>query len=235
MSEVKLEKGKQKKLKTASKAVYIIAKIAKIFTIIGVVLFFLGMSVAIAFVNNVNVKDDSTVEMKFGSSSVEFKEEENHMELLVNGEKMENSEIKTEDENEMKTIINTFKNNSKYSIIATLVSITVFSGAVMILLAITLKRLEELFKNIHDEDTPFTIENVDLIKKMTYFMIASILINLVGSFVVSLLVNMDGKVNINVGFNIISILVLYCLGFIFEYGYEIQQNSQSRIYGDENE
>ena len=233
MSEVKLEKTKQKKLKGASKAIYVIAKIGRVFTIIGVAFMILGIAMGIGFVNSINLKDDNTIEMKYNDASIQVRELSDDVEIVSNGEsvKLDDAEATTA----IKYAINILKNNSKTNIMLFLIITAAFTIASMVLLIIILKRVEELFRNIHDNDTPFTVENIDLIKKITYFMIAATIVPIVGNMISSLFMPTEAEgFDMNFGYSLIAILAVYCLGFVFEYGYEIQQNANSRIYGDDN-
>ena len=96
-----------------------------------------------------------------------------------------------------------------------------------------LKHLEELFKNINEGDTPFTLINVNHIKKMSYNMIAAIITSGIGTIILNIAMASE---NIEIDlFNIVEIIFLYALSYIFEYGYEIQKDSKGKMYGEENE
>ena len=100
----------------------------------------------------------------------------------------------------------------------------------LILLYYALKHLEKLFLNIYSEETPFTLENVSHIKKMAYFMIATIVV----PYVSGTLVQLVSEVNLGVEFeffNVIYILSLFAIAYIFEYGYELQHDSSGKMYG----
>ena len=102
--------------------------------------------------------------------------------------------------------------------------------AFIIVLIKTLKHLELLFDNINKGETPFTLENVNHIKKMSYLMIACIILSAVGQTILS--IPMDSDIEFSM-FNIVEILFLYSMSLIFEYGYEIQLDSKGKIYGEE--
>ena len=97
-----------------------------------------------------------------------------------------------------------------------------------------LKHLEKLFENINKGDTPFTLENVNHIKKMSYFMIACIIISGIGEGILESAVRSEFSFGLEM-FDIVEILFLYVLSYIFEYGYEIQKDSNGKMYGEENE
>ena len=87
--------------------------------------------------------------------------------------------------------------------------------------------------NIVTSDT-FTLDNVNHIKKMSYIMIASIIIATIASSFMSAAFARDIMVNINM-YNIVEIIFLFALSYIFEYGYEIQLDSKGKIYGNTKE
>ena len=126
------------------------------------------------------------------------------------------------------------KENKKGSLIA----YVEFAGACLIgyivLVILVLKHLEDLFKNINKGDTPFTLDNVNHIKKMAYFMIAAIIIPPIGLGIANIFVSSDFDFDLST-FNLVEILFLFGMAYIFEYGYEIQLDSKGKMYGDENE
>ena len=209
MSNIKLEKEKQKKLKSVSKAIYILAKIGKIFAIIGAVFLVIGMAIAITATTFVTAKNNNEIEVKVGEET-----------------KIEDAESKAD----LRTVAKIFFDNSKESLIISLCMTLVFSLAEIIVAVMILKYLEKLFKNISNDDTPFTLENVECLKKMSYYMLASFIISVLGNSVVSSIIGKD--MGMNIGINVIYILVVYAFRFVFEYGYNIQQESDSTIYGE---
>jgi len=104
----------------------------------------------------------------------------------------------------------------------------------LILSIIILKALENLFNNINKGDTPFTLENVSYIKKIAYLMIVvTILPSIIGG-IFEIILQMDLNVEFEI-FNLVEILFLFSIAYIFQYGYEIQLDSKGKMYGDENE
>ena len=77
------------------------------------------------------------------------------------------------------------------------------------------------------------MDNVNHIKKMSYLMIACIILASIGK----LLLNIPLKNEVNIEFNmmsIVEILFLYSMSLIFEYGYEIQKDSKGIMYEEES-
>lgn len=229
MSVVKLGKENQKKLKTASKAIYILAKIGRIFAIIGAVFMVLGMSLAIMATSFVTAKNNNEIEVKIGNRVMLYRDVDDQISIIAEGQETKVDD--TESKEELRTVAKIFFDNSKSNLILSLCMILVFGLAGIIISIMMLKYLEKLFKNISKEETPFILENVECLKKMCYFMIASVVVSLIGDSVISSIIGRDS--GFNFGVNVIYILVIYALRFVFEYGYNIQQESESRIYGEE--
>ena len=95
-----------------------------------------------------------------------------------------------------------------------------------------MNHLEKLFINIYNGETPFTIENVKHIKKMAMIMIITTLLPNVVGIIFEKIIGED----LGIGFelmDLVYILFLYTMSYIFEYGYEIQLDSNGKMYGDE--
>ncbi len=106
-----------------------------------------------------------------------------------------------------------------------------FLIATLCLTLLLLKHLDKLFTNINSGDTPFTLENVDHIKKIAYLMIALIVIPSISAVMFELVVQRDLNIDFNT-FSVLEILIIFVMSYIFEYGYEIQLDSKGIMYGD---
>ena len=94
-----------------------------------------------------------------------------------------------------------------------------------------LKRLEKLFMNINQGDTPFTLENVKYIKEMAKLMIVVLVLPTCGGMVFEKILVTDLDVGFEL-FDIVQILFLFGISYIFEYGYELQQDTKAKMYGE---
>ncbi|MDE6292329.1 MAG: hypothetical protein K2L98_01465, partial [Bacilli bacterium] len=94
--------------------------------------------------------------------------------------------------------------------------------------------LMSLFDNIHKGDTPFTLENVNYIKKMAYLMIAITLLPNILGVIFEVILGADLDVGLEL-YSLIEILFMFSIAYIFQYGYEIQLDSKGRMYGDVDE
>ena len=138
------------------------------------------------------------------------------------------------DEKNQDTIIkmkNILENNSKGQIIVFLELGYICLIACLILYRMTLYRLEKLFININQGDTPFTLENVGYIKQMAKLMIIALVLPSGGGFVFEKILGLDLRVDFEL-FDVIQILFLFGISYIFEYGYELQQDTKAKMYGE---
>ena len=208
MNIVKFKKEKQKKMKGISKAVYIFARIGKVCSIIGII----GLIILMLAVPQIihNVKVDNNQVTVFGGM-VEFQDTATALKA---------SEV--------------FNNNSVFANIMFAEVVVVSIILTLILLMMMLMKLEKLFINIHNGDTPFTLENVDYIKKISIFMILIIVVPSISGYISQLALGVDLDVEFEI-VDLIYILIIYGISYIFEYGYEIQLDSKGKMYGDENE
>ena len=108
----------------------------------------------------------------------------------------------------------------KYLIITIVITITI------------LKNVEKLFDNIKTNNTPFTLENVGYIKKISYLMIALIILEpIAGTFLGLITQEIDGESAFEL-VSILEILIIFSMSYIFEYGYEIQKDSKGIMYNE---
>ena len=229
LSVVKFKSDKQKKMKGLSKAIMIISKIGRILVTICVPIALLVMILVPLLISQVEVKNNELI-IKGTNEKIELPSEENDWTVKYNGKEI--------DDEEFNLIIKEYKGMldaySKPVIIICFECAFVFIIVSLVLIILVLKHLENLFKNIYEGDTPFTLTNVGHIKKIAYFMIASILLpNITGGFFEIIM-----RTDLNIGlelFDVIEILFLFSMAYIFEYGYELQLDSNGKMYGDVDE
>ena len=227
MSVVKFKKEKQKQMKSVSNILSLIGKIASIVLRVGLVFVILAMVFIPIAISNVEVKDGKLVSSNEIINIVEYNKE---FDVKINNSPIVTN-IKNKDINKVATAIEKY---SKPGLIAILELGFAVLVAFLIILIKTLKHLELLFSNINKGDTPFTLENVNHIKKMAYLMIGCIILSSLGASILNIPMNSEFDLDFNL-FSVVEILFLYSMSLIFEYGYEIQLDSKGRIYGDENE
>ncbi len=225
MSIVKFKKAKQKKMKGISKVLSLIGKISGIVARVGLVFSILAIIVLPFCFKYLDVKDGKLIAT---SDKIRIIQYENNSDIRIGSSTAING-IRNSDINKIAT---SFEKYSKTTILVLIELGLVFLVAFLITLIKLLRHLELLFDNINNGETPFTLDNVNHIKKMSYLMIACIAISSIGETILNIPVNGDFSIDL---FDIVEILFLYSMSLIFEYGYEIQLDSKGRIYGEENE
>ena len=230
MSVVKFKAEKQRKMKGLSKAIYVLARIGKILTTIAIPCVSLAMLVIPYVVNNVDVVDGK-FEFKGEKDFITVSEEnvDNTASISI---KYNDGNVAKTDTEETKQIIEMFENHSKGMIIFFTETAFVFMVIHIGLVRETLSRLEKLFVNIYNGDTPFTLENVKYIKQMAYIMIATIVLPVVSGGAFQFILGTDLGVEFEL-VNVVEILFLLSMAYIFEYGYELQLDSKGKMYGEE--
>ncbi len=232
MSVVKFKEEKQKKIKGISKAIYIIARIGKIVTTIAIPIVILLLILTPIFISNIELKDNTIV---FKGARIDDK-------ITITEEKLNDgitlqlkaNDILIADAKDQDTILqmkNILENNSKGQIIAFLELGFVCLIICLVLYRMSLNRLEKLFININQGDTPFTLENVKYIKQMAKFMIIALALPSAGGIIFEKILATDLDVGFEL-FDIIQILFLFGISYIFEYGYELQRDTKAKMYGE---
>lgn len=228
MNVVKFKKEQQSKMKGLSKAISVIAKIGRIICTVCIPIIVASMILLVVALSKVDVKDN---EITWNDKDiVKITEEDNKISLTVNDKLVAD----ITDQNDIIRVKDILQNNSKVMIGIYVEAGFTFLIINLVLVIIMLKALENLFNNINNGDTPFTLENVGYIKKIAYLMIiVTILPNIIG-----VIFEMILRADLNIGFEMMSlveILFLFSIAYIFQYGYEIQLDSKGKMYGDYNE
>ena len=130
-------------------------------------------------------------------------------------------------------IISIFEKNSRYEIIGYLEAGCLCLLVELIVMIIILKYVENLFDNIKNNNTPFTLDNVNYIKRISYLMIALIMVNPLAETFFSLIYNVSGNTGGFELMSILEILIIFSMSYIFEYGYEIQKDSKGKMYNED--
>ncbi len=226
VSAVKFKKEKQKQMKGISNILSLLGKIGGI--VLRVVLVFLiitMVSIPFAFAS-IDVNDGEIV---LNNKTVELVKHADLYDVRIGGATIVNN-FKNSD---MEKVTSSIEKYSKTGVIIILETGFALLVAFLIILIKALKHLELLFLNINKGDTPFTLENVSHIKKMSYLLIAALMISALGQTILDIPFNGAVDIDFNV-FNVFEILFLYSMSLVFEYGHEIQLDSKGRIYDEED-
>lgn len=230
MKIVKFKEDKQKKMKGLSKTLYVLARIGKIAVTIAIPLVVISMLIMPYLIKNIDVVDEKIIYTGKNSSitiSEEIKNDKVYTRLkygnIVVADATDSSEL-----NKVKEVL---VDNPKWLMIGYIETAFAILIICLLLYRIILKHLENLFRNINEGETPFTLENVNHIKKMAYLMITTIILPSIAGVIFEIVM----QTNLNVDFeiyNIVEILFLFSVAYIFEYGYQIQLDSKGVMYDE---
>ena len=193
MNVVKFNEKKQKQLKTLSNIIELIGKIGGIVLKVAIPFLVLAMILVPYAVSNVEIENNK---ITFKTDNIKIIDE-NKIEIhnVIIGE------FDVEDENF--DIIEIFKNNSNIKIIGYIETGLIFLLIDIIIMIIILKYVEQLFGNIKNNKTPFTLDNVNHIKGISYLMIALIIITPISGIIFNSLLELSTEES---AFDLISIL-----------------------------
>lgn len=212
MSVVKFKEEKQKKIKGLSKAIMVISKISKVVCTVGIVGMII-LSIAVPFlVSNIEVEDEKI--MIYGN------------ELVIDNN--------NGDPNTTKNAIQIINNHSNGYLIFICEFAVVSLAGTLVIGYLLMNLLDKLFNNIYNGETPFTLDNVSMIKKLALFLILIETVPTITGYIGQFILGVDMNIEVNM-MNILYILIIFAIAFIFEYGYEIQLDSKGKIYGEYDE
>ena len=222
MNVVKFNEKKQKEVKVLSNIISLIGKIGAIVLKVAIPFILLAMILTPYVINNVKIENDKVT---FKTDNIKIIDE-NKIEIhdIIVGE--------FDEEDEEYNSIKMFKENSNIKIIGYVETALIFLLIDIIIMIIILSYVEKLFNNIKNENTPFTINNIICIKKISYFMIALILIIPVSGIIINSLLGIAEENSPIELISILEILIIFSMSYIFEYGYEMQKDSKARMYNE---
>ena len=220
MKVVKFNEKKQNQVKTLSNIISLIGSIGKIVLMVAIPFVIIVMLLIPYIISNVEVKGD---DLSLKTENIEIVDNKT---LELFGVAI----IGVEEELEYKQVVEVFTNNSKFAIIGYLEGGFIFLLVDLIIMIIILSYVEKLFNNIKNNNTPFTLDNVNYIKRISYLMIALIMITPLSELLFNMLIdNLESSSGFEL-MSILEILIIFSMSYIFEYGYEIQKDSKGIMY-----
>ena len=224
MNVVKFNDKKQRQMKTLSNVIGLIGKIGGIVLKVAIPFIILAMLLVPYVVNNIEVKDNA---ITFKTDNIEIIDD-NKIKIhdIIIGELDEDM---LEDE-----ALKIFDNHSNFEIIGYIEAGLLFLMIEIIIVIIVLSYVEKLFNNIKNNNTPFILDNVKFIKKISYLMIALILITPMSGILFNSLLGVPQGDSPFELISVLEILIIFSMSYIFEYGYEIQKDSKGKMYNEEN-
>lgn len=223
---ISLKKEESKKMKILSKIISTFSKIGRILCYVSISFVVLAIIITPFLVHELEVKNN---EISISSSDSKISILDKGDKLVIKAGNIALGEA-SKDVAQTK-IIDVLENNSKARVITYIEIGLIVLIITLVLLSIILRCLETIFGNINKGDNPFTLENVHLIKKMAYMMITIIVISNLGGIIFEILLNSDLDMSIEV-FDLVQILFLFSLSYIFEYGRLLSIDRNAKIYGD---
>ena len=207
MSVVKFNKEKQKKLKIVSKTISICSRILQVITIIISAVMIMSMLFIPSIINNAYVNNESIIIA-----------DKNIMEFNL-------------DEMTTNTIVNVFNEHSKLEIVLYAEIIMICLIISIMIISFAMLYLAKLFDSISKGDTPFTLENLKNIKRVAILFIAYLIFPDVSGTLFQWITKIDMNIDYEIT-KIFYVLIIICIYYIFDYGHQIQLDSNGRIYGE---
>lgn len=229
MSKVGLDNNSQSKLKALSKIIEVIAKIGRIAIYICIPFIIFAAIITPVVINHTELKDDEIV-FKYKDDKVTIKVEDDKVEVYHNDKKVDGE--KDGDVvafNSVKKVLDKYSNKQ---LIGYVEAGFILMLTYLILIILILKHLGKLFKNIRVGDTPFTLDNVEHMRKMSIYMISLIILPIITSILYQLVADID----LNISFSLVSViemLFVMAMSYIFKYGYELQSDSKKKMYDED--
>ena len=220
MKVVKFNEEKQKRVKTLSNIISLIGNIGKIVMMVAIPFMVLAMVLVPYVISNVEVVDNK---VELTSDNIEVVDNKTIQLFGV-------AVIGIDEEISEGEVLEIFDNFSKKEIILYLEIGFIFIIVDIVICIFILNYVEKLFKNIKENNTPFTLDNVNYIKKISYLMIGLIIISPIGGMLFNIIKpGIEAESTFGL-MSILEILIIFSMSYIFEYGYEIQKDSKGIMY-----
>ena len=227
MSVAKLNEKEQKNIKVISQILYMIGRIGAILSKVAIGFVAVAMIVIPILFNSIEIKDNKII-----ADGKVFTITEINDGVRVSSSQNEHIIISDINQSDVELIKEAMNKQGRIKLIIFFELGLVFMIAFLVFISMALTKMDKLFVNIHDGETPFTLDNVSYLKKMAYYMITAIVLSAIGSTILNIGIGAEDIVEFNL-FNITEIIFLFAMSLIFEYGYRIQQDSKGKMYGNE--
>ena len=218
---VKFKENQQKNMKIISKIIYLIALIGKIIFAIPTICLIIACIVFPIISNTFSIEENKIKILNYETS---YSIENNN--LTIDGENFPlntSTDIKEFIQNHDNTF---FIISIEYLIIS--ITISAF------LTTQILHYIYKFYKNVYEKDTPFTIENEKILKKIFIFALVEMALTKITGILYSIIVNIDLAIEFSI-IDFILILILVSIVYMFKYGRMIQADSKAKIYGKTEE
>lgn len=221
MKVAKLNEKKQKQVKALSHTISLIGMIGSIVLKVAIAFVAASMILMPYIAANIKVTEDKVTITNDNIKVIDNKT------ITLYGV----ATIGVDEEVSQEQLLEIFDNHSKTELLILFELGSVVLIASLVLTIIVLNNVEKLFKNIEDGDTPFTLDNVSIIKKISYYLIAAILVMPISDVLFNQIIAQNETSFIDL-MTILEILIIFSMSYIFEYGYEIQKDSKGIMYNE---
>lgn len=218
-----LSKEKQDRVRTLSKIIYIVARIFRVFAVIGAFCLLLGVVLTPVIVKNVRIENGS---ISVFDTELKYSYSDNKVDLLA-GDVVIGS-LSNEEKTNFDLIVSELEKADVTRTFA-LIELALISGvAVIFIIFFILKYIDMLFVNVCNNETPFTDENLDYLNKVAYLSLITVIISFVSDIISSIFFN-TSMIHVDLR-SIIVVLGVYTITYIFEYACILQKNSKNKMY-----
>ena len=221
MKVAKLNEKKQKQVKALSHTISLIGSIGSIVLKVAIAFVAASMILMPYIAANIKVTEDKVTITNDNIKVIDNKT------ITLYGI----ATIGVDEEVSEEQLLEIFDNHSKTELLIIFELGSVVLIASLVLTIIVLNNVQKLFKNIEDGDTPFTLDNVSIIKKISYYLIAAILVMPISDVLFNQIIAQNETSFIDL-MTILEILIIFSMSYIFEYGYEIQKDSKGIMYNE---
>lgn len=209
-------KPKENKLKQLSSIISLICNIFKIVLKVMIPFIIITMILSFYIISNIKVEDSK---IHFKTNNIKLTDE-NDIKIY------DVTVIGIDDSLTVNEITNIFDKNSNFKITIYIEFGLIFLLVNVILMIILLTYIQKLFDNIKNNNTPFIKENINNIKKISYLTIGVIMISPVSGALFNYILGLESQDNMFDIINVLEILIIYAMSYVFEYGYNIEKNKK---------
>lgn len=215
-----INQDNKNKIVSYSKGLSVASLISIILCCIGIVVIAISMAIIPFITKNISIEGNT---LNIFEEKIEFNlTKEEILTIKYNDESVK--EFTFEDFG-INSLIKIIHNLSATKINLYLETILTISIIEIIIFIIMLIKIRKLFEKISTQKTPFIKEAPEYIRFIAYMIITLIIIDIVGLMISSLIIGTSFSISLNV-VQIIFIIGLFLLSFIFRYGYELENQGQ---------
>lgn len=220
-------KDENKRKRLICKILYIASKLIKIFLFVCAILMLLLTVLSPIVTTTFKNKGDNTIEIF--NDEYEYHYDKEVLTLKYMEDDDEGKDIKIEVATSKERIDKFFSHETSFYVIVSLLLLG-YLTIVVFIAAFIFKYLTKIFNNILNEKTPFTLENVNHLRKMGYVLCFDFVFSVIVCIVLAC-INTDLSLSISLS-SLFLMLVLFLLSYIFKYGIKLQEDKEEKFYDD---